>query len=512
MLKQFITSAETYRNSTRPAIYDSLRQTLQFYGLDSIANIFYNGENEISKLVGSNIDDKPRTDIYTDGIFRNKIFIVPEVEAHGFNSGYGSSRRALVEMPVWSNDKLNMRLIPVFEGRKVNVEVVAHFNSRQGAQNFVNKINYAQSNQVVDFNFSANVHFVVNVGILDLFSNIHGLLRKNDLTTPELGEWFAASAKSPFTKISNAIGENSSIAVPMQLNNIGIQFNEPKIQLARKASLTGSYEVVLSYYFYYQEFIGWDLEYPLNVYQDEIDPEFIPRTQPKFREELGFHTGVELAQGRILDQSSRKFQNPYYLKLPDHDPWAWQAPEFTAPIVQARLTVEDEEEQILCNLFEIPDFTWNDNVKKYILRRGNKVFFQHESPFLIEVYSGELRIHPKQLRIDEDGNIHMKRRPTMWNTHRLIVGLDIGIRSYTDDFWDDLISHPDDWGILPPIFPWWPWEDKPAEEWIKNKCQLINGIDLGYGKCTFDWCRYMMYLGLIAYNEEDYGLRYEFGR
>lgn len=508
MLKQYITAAETERNATRPAIYDSLRQTLKFYGLDSTANIFFNGDNEISKLVGSNIDDKLRTDLYTDGVFRNKLYIVAEVEPNNFNSGYSSSRRSMVEMPVWSDSKLKLRLIPVFEGRHVNVEVNAHFNSRQGAQNFVNKINYAQSNQVVDFNFSANIHLPVNAGILGLFSNIHELLRKNVPTTPTLNDWFASGAKSPFTTIMNAAGNNQTLVVPMQLNNIGIQFAEPRIQMARKAQLTGSYEVVLTYHFYYQEFIGWDLEYPLNIYQDEIDEQYIPATQPKFKEELGSHTGIELAQGRIIDQSSRQVQNPYYLKLPDHDPWAYQAPDFTAPIVQARLTVEDEEKQILCNVFDIPDFNWNPAVKKYILRRGRKVFDINDSPFLIEVYSGDIRVLPKQLEMDGLGNITLIRKPTMENTHRVVVALNRGIRSYTDDFWDDLIKHPEDWNIIPPIFPWWPWDKWPEDEWIKHKCEIINGIDLGYGKCPFNWDRYMMYLGLIAYNEVDYGVRY----
>jgi hypothetical protein len=75
MLHTFIPAAETYRNSTRPGIYDSLKRVLRFYSLESTAQIFFNGENEIAKLVGSNATDKPRTGIYTDGMFRNKLYI-----------------------------------------------------------------------------------------------------------------------------------------------------------------------------------------------------------------------------------------------------------------------------------------------------------------------------------------------------------------------------------------------------------------------------------------------------
>ena len=80
MLETFIESEEDYNAFFRPAIHDSIRQVLKFYGLNSGNQIYFNGENEITPLVGSLATDDVRSTRYTDGVFRNKIFVTAEVE------------------------------------------------------------------------------------------------------------------------------------------------------------------------------------------------------------------------------------------------------------------------------------------------------------------------------------------------------------------------------------------------------------------------------------------------
>ena len=497
-LKTFVHAAETYRNSTRPGIYESVRTMLKFYGLQSAANIFFNGEAEIAKLVGSNSGDAPRTDIYTDGTFRNKVFVVADIEKHEFNSSYGNAHRGYTERTVWWDEKLELMINPVFVGRKINVEILAHFNNRQEAQAFVNKIDYNRGNQAVDFYFDATVHHPINNGIMSFLGHIYELLQANGGVDKPFAEWFAKHQCAPFTTISNVAGKNESVVVPRKMMNIGITLAEPEIKLAQKADSYGKYEVSLPYYFYWQEFMGWELLYPLEVYQTQIDDIYIPKTKKQYSSEFPKHAAPEYTFGNQIGFPNRAMQSPYFYNLPEHDQWRAPRMDFMGTIIQARLSVEDKDEQILCNIFDLP-YEWNPLVKKFVIARRDKAFLRHFTPYVFSVYADDFRVLPTQLRMDEEGNIILTRKPTMWRTYHLVISLDYGIRDWTDDWWDWNHDHPEFWPIVPPIFPWWPW----TPDWPNHLPDIIPGLDFGWGDWSFDFSRYEMVLSLWAHNAKD---------
>lgn len=498
MLKAKVFSEDDYRSFLRPAVFDSIQQMLRFYGLESATQVYYNGEIEIAKLVGSNSTDPIRTDTFTDGVYRNKIFVVAEFEQSEFNSGYANQRREPTERAFWMMDAEEpIILYPGFSGLKVNVSVVAGFNSKKLAEQFAWRINTAQANQVSDMNFSATVHLSINPSILTFLESMHTLLTKNDPTTPLLGDWFDQCCKHPVTTIMNAAGNNQRLVFPLRLDNIGITFSDPLIQRARKADIFGKYEVECRYSFYFQEFSHWDLEYPLNIYQDEIDQIWIPLPQEKFIEPFN----VKVAPESLFIQpftENRQGQAPYYLKLPNHDPWVMDKRDWIQPIVQARLAVDDVDQQILFNLFELPGYEWDEDVKSFILNHPEAAFTQHATPFPVMVYSNKLRIPPEQLRLDPDGSVWLLRAPTMKNTYRVVVGLDYAIRDYYDSLWDALRKNKAEQDLIPKIFNWFDWSSV-GDPWIDNLYWVLMGIDKGWGKPTLPYNRYMMNLGLEAY-------------
>jgi hypothetical protein len=500
MLETFVESEEDYNAFFRPAVLDSLRATLRFYNLQSAAQIYYNGENEVAKLVGNNMGDGDRAAFYTDGIFRNKIFVTTEVEAHEFNSGFSNQRRMQTEMSVWSDDgALPLMLTPSFEGRKITVNVTANFNSRTPAQQFVNRINRLQANQVGAYNFSATVHLLMNPTIVEFFKEIHKLLAKNDPTFPALEDWFEKGCQAPMTIISNVANQMRRNVFPMRLDNIGIYFNEPRTALSRRAEIFGKYEVTLSYSFFFQEFIGWELIYPLMVYQDEIPAVYIPRVQTKYKEEFNRRVAPEVAFARDISFPDRAIQGPYYVKLPDHDPWVWPAQSWLQPVVQARLTVAAEEQQVLCNIFDdLPSFQWNPQVKAYMCRRHEWVFGNHHSPFLIQVYSNDQRVSPTDLQMDDKGSITLLRAPNLKNTYRVVVLLDWAIRDYADAFWDDLREHRDEWGLVESIFPNYDW-GQFDDDWINHLYEVRRDIAKGFGRGQPAFNTYTMNADLNAF-------------
>lgn len=498
-LNTFVPSQETYVNYTRPMTYESIRRVLRFYGLEGSRQIFYMGESEIAKMVGSDSTDGLRGDLFTDGIFREKIYCNVTHDRSEFNTGYGNSRRMITEAPTWHDGDTGLMVTPAFEGRICRVELSCFFPSRIKAQQFINTLSRLQANQIVDFNFNANVHMVFNEGILGLIEHVHTLKAKWEPTLPVLEEWFVSNAQQPLTTVTNKAGNNEILTVPFDIQNLGIQFSEPTINLARRSELFGKYEVSIPYFYHFQEFIGWEVQYPLSVYQDDIDECFIPR---KEEGQVSFHrrTNIELAQAKQLWDGMSDLQ-PYYVVIPSHDPWKVQSPRYELPIVQARLLVEDIPNQVMCNFFEIPDFTWHPAIHSYLLRNRAKLFNGVSSPLVVRIWSGEIMIDDTQLSMTETGDIVLSRHPTMKNTHRLVVSLNYGVRDWSDEFWEDLDKHPEDKGILDVLFPWYDW-DKYKDNLTGNLGLIRDDINQGYGLNPTGWSTYMLGLGLHAYRHK----------
>lgn len=496
MLKTFIATEENYDAYLRPAIYDSIKAVLGFYKLDSAANIYYNGQNEIAKLVGTNLSDGENAERYTDGIFRNKVFIVPEVE----RSEFWNNRREQVEAPVLHDGGgLPLALYPSFENKKVTVKVVAMFNTQIEAEQMRARINRQRENQVVDFNFSPINHMVVNPAIVDFFSSIYDMLKKWQPDMAEPNDWLNALWTRPYRVVTNVKGEHARVVIPLKSQNIGIQFAEAFISRTNKSATYGRYEVEFNYSFYFNDFMGWELEFPLMVYQDEIPEQYIPRPQVGYTNPNDYPAAPEIEAIRELDKYMTSAQSPYYLKLPEHDPWAWPFHAWIQPVVQARLSMDPVDSQVLCNIFtDIPQFQWSEDIKAYMLRRHHYAFSHYDTPFLLQFFENDQLIDPSHLSMDENGVVTFHKAPNLRATYRLVITLDYAIRDYSEAFWDDLAMNPLAWNIMPKIFNWFDWASAPRPL-DQNIWFLKKHIDKGWGKWGRPFNIYECEFGLFAH-------------
>lgn len=496
MLKTTIEALENYDSFLRPAIYDSLLAVLDFYGLRSASNIYFNGESDVVKLIGNSATDGHTADRYTDGTFRNKIFIKADVQ----RSDFWNLRRELVEMPVFLNAELPLIMTPSFEGKEITVEVVARFNTEAAAKQFRNRINRQRENQVVDFNFSPTVHMVVNEGLYDFIKIIHGMLVKNDPTTPVFQEWFDRYKQFNFHKITNVKGNLPQMVVPLKPNGIGISFTDMFVTKVSKGENYGQFNVEFSYQFYFNEFLGWDLEFPLNVYQEQIPEGYIPRPQPAHTQYSGVPAGPEITSMRLSDPPTGYVQSPYFLRLPSHDPFPVPYTWWVQPVVVVRTSLKDLPEQVLGSVFDLEEFKWRPKAIDYIKRRHEHAFLHHETPFLFQVFAGNEKVNPEHLRMEPDGQIVLLTRPNLKLTYRVVVNIDYAIRDYTQELWNDIGWEDDRWAIIRTIFSWVDFNKFP-KPWIHNVPAICKAIDLGYGLKTTPFNIYQGAFGIVAHNQ-----------
>jgi len=500
MLKTFINTPENYNAFLRPAIMDSIRAVLRFYRLETSTNVYFNGADNIAKLVGTYAGDGKTADRYTDGIFRNKIFIATEID----RSEFWNNRREATEAPVLDDGGvLPLTLRPSFENKSIKVKVVCMFNSQIDAENLRNQINRSNENMAVNFTFSPITHMVVNSSLVDFFSLLYDMKKKWEPELPEPSEWFGRQWKRPYRVVTDEAGNNSQLVVPIKFQDVAIRLSEPFIAKTTRGSAYGRFEVEFNYDFFLNDFIGWEMEYPLTVWQDEIPAQFITAPQSQHVNRGNWMAAPEIAAMQTFSQYMTAPQVPYYLKLPAHDIWSPPNQFWIMPIIHARFALEDKEEQVLCNIFtDLTQFNWSPVVKEYMLRRRAVAFSHNETPFLIQVFREGRVIPAEDLAMDEAGLITMRGRPDLRDIYRIVISIDYAIRDYSEAFWDDVARNPDVWKQLTRLFPWFDWARCPRP-WIHHIDYIRQHIDKGWGGWNRRLNLYECGIELITHNKQD---------
>lgn len=478
MFVNTVPCAETYQAITRPAILASIEQMLKFYHIDmSQCQIYFNGDAEVSKLFGSDLGSKRGADGATDFKNRDKLYIVAEVEDSEFNNGYGNNYRQDTHFAFWHDKETNTAIRPMFKGKVVNVDVNRHFKTRQDAVDFKNTIDRIRTQQMAAFTFDAKVHFPINTSIVELLKVIYTFqveAKEIDGATVTFAKWLFGNAKRALTLISNVAGKNKMLVSPILIENTELILNEPRIGKIAKGDYLGRYEVSFTYMFYWQEFIGWQFNYPYMVCQRIIPEKFINPVVKQWERPQTLTGSLERTQMMALTQGNEKYlHTPYYVRIPLNDPWAPPPENYMEPELQLTLTLDDKPNQILFNIGQIPGFTWNPFYLNYIQRYRNWIFEKYNCPITIKIFSDDVPIHYKNLSMDLQGNVILNRFPSIKNIHRAVVYVNYDIGKWSDICVTNLLGdRKEAKTLIDYIMPWL----KIPEDWDKDWFDKVIGM------------------------------------
>ncbi|QGZ14415.1 hypothetical protein [Photobacterium phage PDCC-1] len=471
MLTALFDAGETYRNATRPAILDSIYSVLEYYQVrEKDLTVYLNGEAQDARPMYSSPEDGPRSGQYTDFIFRNKLFAVAEVVTTEFNSGYGNMGRQLNNFPLWYNSFVRTNMVPIFEGRKVNVDCNVHFNTRQQAKNFRNRLQRIYDLQGAQPWFRAHIHYPVPYEFMLLTSHLKQLSEAAGLssTEEEYPDWFIRHCTAPTSILTNAAGEHPIFGIKRRIENSELILEEPTIALVqRNQEVLGKYEVSFRYSFYWQELTNWKVTYPLMVNQLPISSDFVnsPLVEPG-----NPHSPFKFFELQAGD-SIKGFDGTkhyYHARYPLYDPW-FPPPNYdrVEPKVIVNFTVKNEtDKQFLFNIKEIPGMQWNPIILQFILKYHDLITVRNNLVLWIQLYSDDLPVLQEDIELDEEGNLFLLRDPVIENNYRFVLNID-GMLGLLTDQGKRLIIEDDNYRlkVLPEVFPWWNWNTlKEVEE------------------------------------------------
>lgn len=488
MIKVRIPSAESYKICTRPAVLKSLKQALKYFHLDKQPmKIYYNGEAEVSKLVGGEYDGRRGDDVKTDVGFDDKIYVELNISDSEYNDGLDSATMDSQTVPLMWQDKMTGAGIrPVFSGRKMEVTVNKYFKDRVQAGRYRNQIRDKLNARAFNTLFDVQTHYPVLVDILSCYKEIYDRLvtAKAPLYPEDTSffKWFRNPKRSivPTDILSNLIGNNDVFVFKQELAENGLNFRQIDTAVVNKGAFIGMFEVSWSYSFYWNEHTHWDLNYPIQVYQQTMPTDYLPDLFEETKMPYATRLFMESKLASLVFDYRKDTPLQYHV-LPSQDNWRPPTTPWLSPQLQVLVNMEESTgEQVILNIKNIQGFTWDPTVLKWIMKFHDKVTTYHSNPMQFKVYSDNLEVLNSQIELRENGDLVLLRPATMSAIYRVTFNFDYALRRFDDDCRDDLIND-DEWAdwILDILYPGYDTDgklDNDLDWW-----EIHNDIDVGDG-------------------------------
>lgn len=481
MFKVRVEAQETYRSSIRPAIFASIRQVMESLNANTNVLTFYSGESEISRMIGTNFSEKPRTDQPTDVGYHDRQFITVDTELAGVNDELDAKDKRIKNYPLWLDPITGSMIVPMFVTRKITIGVNRYFKDRVMANQFRDRVRNTLSNGFANA-FSPIVHYPLSYQIMDCYETIYNrLVAAGVIDGSKISpfEWFKTNCKASWDVITDIAGKNPAFVFKRRIDTLSLLFDGVNITRSEKGRYNGQHLVNFEYSFYYPDHTFFELHYPIIVYQQMTDEKYIPGI-PKLM--LDDYPIDQFYEGKMATHSHQYMKNkmPFMFVFPKEDNFRIHGIDNLELVLQRLACMDDVENQTILNLFNFSelDSFWNENVERFIKKYHKFVTVRHKSPFNLKVFSDDIVVKESHISLDENGNVTLSHKPTMSAAYRVCFYLDLDIANYDSDAWDSIVYDCEfgQW-VFSKIFPWMPiptsrpcptdpnvpWIDKPTE-------------------------------------------------
>ncbi len=504
MIKVKIPAYESYRNGVRPAVLTSLKQMLEYFDIGTNHKIFFNGEAEVSKLLGGEYNDKRGVDTGTDVGFDNKIFVELERDAGEYNDDLDALTGDQTVPSVWIDPISGARMTPKFSTKKLRVTVNHYYKDRTTAQRNYNSLRAKVLGIRANSLFECETHYPLTYPPMQCYKAIFDRLvnAKQLPDDKDFMDWMFENSTVPAGIIRNLIGNNPAFVFKQRIAEVGINVDNPSNAYVNKGAYIGKYEVSWTYWFYWSEHTEWIFEYPIQIFQQPMPNEFIPENfmtnQMDYPTRRFFESAIA---ERVWDVNKNK--DPFYHVLPNMDDYRPPVVSWISQQLQVMAGMEDIDNQVILNIKDIQGFDWNPKVLSYLLKYCDKVTTRHMNPLQIQLWSDDTQVLEEQVILDPNGDLRLTRKPRMASIYRITMAFDYALRQYSEECIKDLVGDPDfgKW-IIDILFPAYPLPPDFGEGGINDWWDVHNGVEVGDGDPIYPFPNGMLGHLIIGHNSE----------
>lgn len=428
MPKVFTEVVDTYESITRPVALAITRQLAAILNLPSSIRILYPGASEEAAMTGSTLNFEPDpTRFKYDG----RISI--EVTENVVDDRVLTTAIFRKEnQPVFLDNKLKVRIAPVYSGTEMVFTVVYRAPNRVLAKRFrddalmhTSLLRKENLHELV-YNYSFPKNYLL------LLEEIHRMREAVAGYGEDFSTWVRNHITGRATNITTLIGTEQMLAIAEnQISPLG-WFDFTAIPEAEtKENEGGAWNVSFEYRLIYDKVIGVTAEWPLVVHNQLVDtllrctPEASGtlvsperRTRSPSLSRFAFDNFTKTPRGDFISRQLGGFV------VPEYDDWipATVHPR-TSTLGTLMLMVDELDPTAILDLHDLGDYTFSPEMLDFLVGESPYLSMYGESILFLTLYREEEPIEDKSLLVDLNLMVRSKNPLNLRERYHLRISL-----------------------------------------------------------------------------------------
>ena len=435
--------SETDQLVARPVIVAVLEQIKQITNIPQDTDIVYIGENnQRIPLTHPTSSDQAPVKLASD----NAVKV--EVEEEADDGMFATTAGNMIEHnPDFVDKALGVYLKPIYCGMNITLRVVFRTSSRAEAIRWRDEARF-KSSQMRTYNLhEVNYKYQIPPRVMELLKHIHEKREAAYGYNEDFMTYLSKHLTTRATQVSNQNGTFSEIMIEEKVLRIVGEFDFRANPAKQEKNEGEGWEVSFNYTFSYHKPVMYNINYPILIHQQTIDPYWIPELPKDTYEEPKRLThsmdAFYYMEAPVIHARQFPYDKIYY--APEQDTWLPNLlPSHHRMIASLMVTVKDESNQVLLNLNNLGDYEIDPAILQWIALAEHPYINNHGySAMGIALFRNECLASPQSISVKSNGDVVLLNEADCRKRYRVAITLAKSLRSVPADSLDRLAAFPD---------------------------------------------------------------------
>ena len=435
---------ETDHLVARPVIIAVLEQIKHITNIPEDTDIIYIGENnQRIPLSHPTSTDQAPVKLASDSVVK------VEVEEEADDGMFATTAGNMIEhTPDFIDKALGVYIKPIYCGMNITLRVVFRTASRAEAIRWRDEARFKMS-QLRSYNLhEVTYKYQIPPSVLELLHHIHEKRESAFGYNEDFITYLSKHLTTRATQVSNLNGTFNEIMIEESVIRIVGEFDFKANPTKQEKNEGEGWEVSFNYTFSYHKPVMYNINYPILVHQQTIDPRWIPQlpkdpyeAPKRFSRSMDafYHMEAPMVHARQFP-----YDKIYY--APEQDTWLPNTvPSHHRMIASFMVTVKDDgKDQVLLNLNNLGDYEIDPDILQWIAL-AEYPFIQHHgiSAMGVLLFRNECLASPECISIRSNGDVVLLNNAEPRKRYRVALTLTKSLRSVPVASLDRLAAFPD---------------------------------------------------------------------
>lgn len=337
-------------------------------------------------------------------------------------------------IPIFIDKEIKFSVVPIKQRRKVTLGIEY---STQDKTDLIAKCNMMSLNTVypgITYYHDLEYSYVLPKTIVYMLSNIITCKNKalkelnRELINPFDYIASIADDRLTYTSPDNGDPKDAMFSIVERQASVVGNFTGSVSDIKPEVNEDGGYSINVSYTFTYDEVIGFEINYPIVVYNTMINKLFITKNKTVVKSRVNLHDPMQGALINSVNQTDI-VGSPYfkldYLTIPFYDDMMPRNyPDCYNRVITSLICLDHKDRKHIRNISKMETISFKPEILKLMLNEEREHVTRYKGSFVyLGLYVNDMLDISIPLKLDESGNVYSEVDLDLTKTYRLGIFL-----------------------------------------------------------------------------------------